>query len=90
MSALLCCSRMPRRLPCRLSSDEDCMGLQCWCCSACSMDFVLPYGPAAPAPGCVIAQSTRVLDMADFYNDAVNEPDFNFKEDYKCWTSVSV
>jgi hypothetical protein len=34
-------------------------------------------------------QFTQVLDMAEFYNDAVNEPDFNFKEDYKCWTSVS-
>jgi hypothetical protein len=34
-------------------------------------------------------QGTFVLDMADFYNDAINEPDFNFKEDYKCWTSVS-
>lgn len=38
---------------------------------------------------CFLLQSTLVLDMADFYNDAVNEPDFNFKEDYKCWTSVS-
>jgi hypothetical protein len=28
--------------------------------------------------------------MADFYNDAVNEPDFNFKEDYKCWNAVSL
>jgi hypothetical protein len=35
------------------------------------------------------SQGTLVLDMADFYNDAINEPDFNFKEDYKCWTSVS-
>jgi hypothetical protein len=41
-----------------------------------------------PVP-CHAVQSTRVLDMAEFYNDAVNEPDFNFKEDYKCWTSVS-
>lgn len=36
-----------------------------------------------------LLQSTSVLDMADFYNDAVNEPDFNYKEDYKCWNSVS-
>jgi hypothetical protein len=29
-----------------------------------------------------------LLDMAEFYNDAVNEPDFNIKEDYKRWNSV--
>lgn len=30
-----------------------------------------------------------VLDMSDFYNDAVNEPDFNIKEDYRRWSNVS-
>eukprot|EP00882_Tetradesmus_deserticola_P027453 GHRQ01030396.1.p3 GENE.GHRQ01030396.1~~GHRQ01030396.1.p3 ORF type:complete len:101 (-),score=41.75 GHRQ01030396.1:151-453(-) len=29
-----------------------------------------------------------LLEPADFYNDAVNEPDFNIKEDYKRWSSV--
>lgn len=41
------------------------------------------------APSHTCTQVTQVLEMPDFYNDAVNEPDFNFKEDYKCWTSVS-
>jgi hypothetical protein len=26
--------------------------------------------------------------MSEFYNDAVNEPDFNIKEDYKRWNTV--
>lgn len=30
----------------------------------------------------------QLLDMAEFYNDAVNEPDFNIKEDYKRWNAV--
>ncbi|WIA41938.1 hypothetical protein OEZ86_009249 [Tetradesmus obliquus] len=29
----------------------------------------------------------QLLDMAEFYNDAVNEPDFNIKEDYKRWNA---
>jgi hypothetical protein len=31
-----------------------------------------------------------LLEMSEFYNDAVNEPDFNIKEDYKRWTAVGV
>jgi hypothetical protein len=34
------------------------------------------------------AHAVQVLDMRDFYNDAVNEPDFNIKEDYKRWKAV--
>jgi len=34
--------------------------------------------------------AAQVLDMRHFYNDAVNEPDFNIKEDYKRWKAVSV
>eukprot|EP00882_Tetradesmus_deserticola_P023656 GHRQ01025760.1.p1 GENE.GHRQ01025760.1~~GHRQ01025760.1.p1 ORF type:complete len:434 (+),score=180.85 GHRQ01025760.1:112-1413(+) len=30
-----------------------------------------------------------LLEPAEFYNDAVNEPDFNIKEDYKRWSSGS-
>jgi hypothetical protein len=41
----------------------------------------------------LVASASRTrgdtLPLADFYNDAVNEPDFNIKEDYKRWTSVS-
>eukprot|EP00879_Flechtneria_rotunda_P008144 GHRR01008529.1.p1 GENE.GHRR01008529.1~~GHRR01008529.1.p1 ORF type:complete len:494 (+),score=174.37 GHRR01008529.1:547-2028(+) len=29
--------------------------------------------------------SSRVLDATEFYNDVVNEPDFNIKQDYKHW-----
>jgi hypothetical protein len=31
-----------------------------------------------------------LLEMSEFYNDAVNEPDFNIKEDYKHWNTVSL
>jgi len=34
------------------------------------------------------AHAVQVLDMRDFYNDAINEPDFNIKEDYKRWKAV--
>jgi hypothetical protein len=35
------------------------------------------------------ASSQRsLLEMSEFYNDAVNEPDFNIKEDYKRWNTV--
>lgn len=29
-----------------------------------------------------------VVDIPEFYNDAVNEPDFNIKDDYRRWTEV--
>jgi hypothetical protein len=31
-----------------------------------------------------------LLEMSEFYNDAVNEPDFNIKEDYKRWNAVGI
>ena len=39
---------------------------------------------------CRLQQSMSVLDMADFYNDALSiEPDFNYKEDCRVLDSVS-
>jgi hypothetical protein len=29
-----------------------------------------------------------LLEMSEFYNDAVNEHDFNIKEDYMRWNTV--
>jgi hypothetical protein len=64
-----------------LAASFACMHLSC----------LSPYIEAATRLlGLLEAASNQqaLLEMCEVYNDAVNEPDFNIKEDHKRWNTV--